>query len=69
LGARRYRRQGEKYAALQRLIADERFAGANDGELIEALKALRGQPGVDAALIESVLSSELGWHTPDRFVR
>jgi hypothetical protein len=59
----------ERYAALQRLIADERFAGANDGELIERLKALRGQPGVDTALIESVLSSELGWHTSERLVR
>jgi hypothetical protein len=43
--------------------------GVTGGELIEHLKALRGEPGMDREIIESVLSSRLGWHSPERLVR
>jgi hypothetical protein len=60
----------EPHAALEQLVLSELGGGGvAHGELIERLRALRGEPGADRAIIESVLSDRLGWHTPERLVR
>jgi hypothetical protein len=59
----------EAHAALERLVLDELAAGAQTPELIERLKGLRSDEQPARAIIESVLSSRLGWHTPEQLTR